>query len=183
MAATHTGGRRATPPDIRAVTGAKDKTTRKQAGLEHAGSLPGKPQCPFWFSGRAHEIWDQFCYVLEARGQLCQDDYWSLCMLVSTFEEWEKLRKLVNETGYTQDVKTVMSKRKNRADRRHDEENGEDGVMTRLRPEVRLLRETEQTVRQWLGEFGLTSVTRIKAPKVGDPGDNKPNALSEWGLS
>ena len=104
-------------------------------------------------------------------------------MLVSTFEEWETLRKLVNENGYTQDVKTSIAKRKNRADRRHDEENGEDGLVPRVRPEVRLLRETEQTVRQWLGEFGLTSVTRIKAPKVGNPGAAEVNALSEWGLS
>lgn len=183
MPATHMSGRRSLPPDIRAVTGSKDKTKRKQAGFDHADSVPGIPQCPFWFSERAHDIWAQFCHVLETRGQLCQDDYWAMCALVSTFEEWETLRRLVNETGYTQNVRTSTANRKSQRGRSEDDDDDEGAIMARLRPEVKLLRETEVALRQWLCEFGLTAVTRIKAPKVGNNGGGEVNALSEWGLS
>lgn len=169
------GGRRASAQTLEA-RGTKDKTTRKAQGFDAPKAIPGRPKTPFWLTDDEKTVWGELCDTLESRGQLCADDYWALYGLVTSFCQLREMHKVIRENGYTQDVRTY---RRGRSDL---DEDDPEGVMTRARPEFKLMMELDTKVRYWLQEFGLTPVTRVRAPVVPKDNYDPKDPLKEFGL-
>ena len=106
--------------------------------------VPGDPQPPPWFCDLGKATWAHVCEVLRRRDTLGLDDYWSLCGLVSSVVDYQRLKLDIMENGRTRTVIAV---------------NGAPFV--RIRPEVKLLRAVEISLRKWLREFALTPATVI----------------------
>lgn len=128
----------ALPEHARRAHGTADRRDRRPR-FAAVDRVPGDPEPPEWFCDLGKATWAHVCEVLRRRDTLGLDDYWSLCGLVSAVVDYRRLGMDIKENGRTRTVITV---------------NGVPFV--RIRPEVKLLREVNSSLRKWLREFGLT---------------------------
>lgn len=133
----------ALPEHTRRVRGTQRRPDR-QRPFAAVDPVPGDPQPPPWLCERGRAVWGHVCEVLRRRDSLGLDDFWSLCGLVSAVVDYERLQMDVQKNGRTATVLTT---------------NGAPFV--RVRPEAKLLRAVETSLRKWLHEFALTPATVI----------------------
>ncbi len=121
---------------------------------------------PAWLSREAKAEWRRIVPHLDAVGLLTIVDRSALASYCQAFAELVVATKLLEKEGRIVDVDVF-----NKAD-------DCTGTVRKLHPAVKLQRDAFASVKQFLGEFGLTpsSRTRLQAP-VEDEGEDKDEAF------
>jgi len=112
----------------------------KSAAVEQAKPRP-VPTGPDWLSKRARQIWGLVAADLTTRQVLRQQHHGELARYCELFATWISAQSDITKNGTTYKAATVAG-----------------GTMERIRPVVKIARDTERELRQIEDRFGLNPV-------------------------
>ena len=150
-------GRRPKPTTLKILEG---NPGHRRLNLQEPKPPKGVPVCPIGLNEKSQETHAALAAQLNAMGVLTDADSTALELLTGALTEYRAARDVVQTEGATYSCRTKNN-----------------GLMTRIRPEVRIAESAMKRVMAILTEFGMTPAARTKVTAAATGEDAEQKAM------